>query len=40
MSAEYSSFLGCISVLLDEIRFWWRPHTSTDLKNLLFLLPS
>ena len=38
--AEYSGFPGCVGVSLGEIGFWWRSHTSTDLKDLLFLLPS
>jgi hypothetical protein len=38
--AEYSVFLESVTVSLGEIGFWWRPHTSTDLTDLLFLLPS
>jgi hypothetical protein len=37
--AECSGFLGCVTVSLGETGFWWRPHTSTDLTDLLFLLP-
>jgi hypothetical protein len=38
--AEYSGFLGCVTVSLGEVGFWWRSRTSTDLTDLQFLLPS